>query len=52
MDRLEDERQRLAEQEGSAAEQVAMNKELAERKAEQIVLLEQPIAKLEAENTR
>jgi uncharacterized small protein (DUF1192 family) len=51
IDRLEDERQRLAEQEKLAAEQLAMNKQLTDMKAEQIALLEQQIAELEANNT-
>ena len=51
IDRLEDERQRLTEQEKLAAEQLAMNKKLADMKAEQIALLEQQIAQLEADNT-
>lgn len=49
IDRLEDERLRLAEQERLAAEQVAMNKKLTDMKAEQIELLEQQIAQLEAD---
>lgn len=48
VDRLEDEHQRLAEQERLAAEQVQMNKKLTDMKAEQIKLLEQQIAQLEA----
>ena len=40
IDRLEDERQRLAEQEKLAAEQLAMNKQLTEMKEEQIAQLE------------
>ena len=48
IDRLEDERKRLAEQEKIAAEQIAMTKQLTELKAEEIELLEQQIAKLEA----
>ena len=51
IDRLEDERQRMAEQEELAAEQLAMNKKLTEMKAEQIALLEQQIAELEANET-
>ena len=51
IDRLEDERQRMAEQEKLAAEQLAMNKKLTEMKAEQIALLEQQIAELEANET-
>lgn len=38
IDRLEDERQRLAEQEKLVAEQLAMNKQLTEMKEEQIAL--------------
>ncbi len=49
IDRLEDERKRLAEQEKIAAEQVVMTKQLTELKAEEIELLEQQIAQLEAE---
>ena len=49
IDRLEDERQRLAAQEKLAAEQIAMTKQLTELKAEEIVLLEQQIAQLEAD---
>lgn len=48
IDRLEDERKRLAEQEKIAAEQVTMTKHLTELKAEEIELLEQQIAQLEA----
>ena len=48
VDRLEDEHQRLAEQERLATEQVQMNKKLTDMKAEQIKLLEQQIAQLEA----
>lgn len=51
IDRLEDERQRMAEQEKLVAEQLAMNKKLTEMKAEQIALLEQQIAELEANET-
>ena len=51
IDRLEDERQRMAEQERLAAEQLAMNKKLTDMKAEQIALLEQQIAELEANET-
>ncbi len=51
IDRLEDERQRMAEQEKLAAEQLAMNKKLTDMKAEQIALLEQQIAELEANKT-
>ncbi|MGP5211004.1 hypothetical protein ACTXJ5_09445 [Psychrobacter alimentarius] len=51
IDRLEDERQRMAEQEKLAAEQLAMNKKLTDMKAEQIALLEQQIAELEANET-
>ena len=40
IDRLEDERQHLAEQEKLAAEQLAMNKQLTEMKEEQIAQLE------------
>ena len=50
-DRLNDERIRSAEQEKLLAEQMAMNKQLAEMKAEQIALVEQQIAQLEANNT-
>jgi hypothetical protein len=50
IDRLEDERQRLAEQEKSAAEQIVMNKQLTDMKSEQIKILEQQIAQLEATN--
>lgn len=48
VDRLDDERKRLIEQEKLAADQIAMNKKLTEMKAEQIKLLEQQIAELEA----
>lgn len=48
IDRLEDERKRLAEQEKIAAEQIVMTKQLTELKAEEIELLEQQIAQLEA----
>ena len=48
VDRLEDEHQRLAEQERLATEQVQMNKKLTDMKAEQIKLLEQQIAQLES----
>lgn len=48
VDRLEDEHQLLAEQERLATEQVQMNKKLTDMKAEQIKLLEQQIAQLEA----
>ncbi len=48
VDRLDDERKRLVEQEKLAADQIAMNKKLTEMKAEQIKLLEQQIAELEA----
>ncbi len=48
VDRLDDERKRLIEQEKLAADQIAMNKKLTEMKAEQIKLLEQQIAQLEA----
>ncbi len=51
VDRLEDERQRLIEQEKLAVEQVQMNKKLTDMKAEQIKLLEQQIAQLEAAQT-
>ncbi|MEN2751796.1 hypothetical protein AAIR29_09145 [Psychrobacter sp. FBL11] len=51
VDRLEDEHQRLIEQEKLAAEQVQMNKKLTDMKAEQIKLLEQQIAQLEAAQT-
>ncbi len=49
IDRLEDERQRLAAQEKLAAEQIAMTKHLTELKAQEIALLEQQIAQLEAD---
>ena len=49
IDRLEDERKRLAEQEKLATEQVAMTKQLTELKAEEIALIEQHIAQLEAD---
>lgn len=49
IDRLEDERHRLADQEKIAAEQVAMHEQLTDMKAEQIALLEQQIAQLEAD---
>lgn len=49
IDRLEDERLRLADQEKLASEQLAMNKQLTEMKAEQIALLEEQIAQLEAD---
>ncbi|MDE4454286.1 hypothetical protein [Psychrobacter sp. DAB_AL62B] len=49
IDRLEDERKRLAEQEKLATEQITMTKQLTEMKAEQIELLEQQIAQLEAD---
>lgn len=48
IDRLEDERQRLKEQEDRVVEQLAMTKSLTQMKAEQIDLLEQQIAELEA----
>lgn len=48
IDRLEDERQRLKEQEERVVEQLAMTKSLTQMKAEQIDLLEQQIAELEA----
>ncbi|MBF0657515.1 hypothetical protein IPZ60_02040 [Psychrobacter sp. NG25] len=47
-DRLNDETNRLIEQEKLLAEQLAMNKQLADMKAEQITLVEQQIAQLEA----
>ncbi|WP_025652576.1 MULTISPECIES: hypothetical protein [unclassified Psychrobacter] len=50
IDRLEDERKRFAAQEKLAAEQLAMNKKLTEMKEDQIALIEQQIAQLEAEN--
>ena len=50
-DRLDDETNRLVEQEKLLAEQLAMNKQLAEMKAEQITLVEQQIAQLEADGT-
>ena len=49
IDRLEDERKRLAGQEKLAAEQIAMTKQLTELKAQEIALLEQQIAQLEAD---
>ena len=49
IDRLEDELQRLAAQEKLAAEQIAMTKKLTELKAQEIALLEQQIAQLEAD---
>ena len=49
IDRLAYEKQRFAEQEKLAAEQLTMNKQLTDMKAEQIALLEQQIAQLEAE---
>lgn len=49
IDRLEDERKRLVEREKLAAEQIAMTKQLTELKAEEIALLEQQIAQLEAD---
>ncbi|MGM8885671.1 hypothetical protein ACS8FD_06985 [Psychrobacter sp. 1U2] len=49
IDRLADERQRLKEQENIDAEQVEMTKSLTQMKAQQIELLEQQIAELEAE---
>ncbi len=51
IDRLEDERKRWAAQEKLASEQLAMNKKLTDMKEEQIALLEQQIAQLEAEST-
>lgn len=50
IDRLADESKRFAEQEKLAAEQLVMNKKLTDMKAEQIALLEQQIAQLEAGN--
>jgi hypothetical protein len=50
-DRLNDETNRLVEQEKLLAEQLAMNKQLADMKAEQITLVEQQIAQLEADGT-
>ena len=50
-DRLNDETNRLVEQEKLLAEQLAMNKQLADMKAEQITLVEQQIAQLEAGGT-
>ncbi|WP_201588949.1 hypothetical protein [Psychrobacter fozii] len=50
-DRLNDETNRLVEQEKLLAEQLAMNKQLADMKAEQITLVEQQIAQLEASGT-
>lgn len=49
IDRLADERQRLKEQEDIDTEQVEMTKSLTQMKAQQIELLEQQIAELEAE---
>ena len=50
-DRLNDECTRAAEQEKLLTEQMTMNKQLSEMKAEQIALVEQQIAQLEANNT-
>ena len=50
IDLLEDKRKRFAEQEKLAAEQLAMNQQLTDMKAEQIALLEQQIAQLEADS--
>ena len=50
IDRLEDEYQRLIEQEKIAEEEVAMTKSVTDMKGEQIALLEQRIEKMEAEN--
>lgn len=52
IDRLNDEKQRFAEQERLAAEQIAMTKQLTQMKAEQIALLEAQIAQLEAQKRR
>lgn len=51
VDRLNDEHQRMIEQDELATKQVAMNQQLTDMKAEQIKLLEQQIAQLEAEKT-
>ncbi|MBP3946236.1 hypothetical protein [Psychrobacter sp. K31L] len=51
IDRLEDERKRWAAQEKLASEQLVMNKKLTDMKEDQIALLEQQIAQLEAEST-
>lgn len=51
IDRLKDERQRMAEQDKLAAEQLTMNEKLSDMKAEQIALLEQQVAELEADKT-
>ena len=48
IDRLEDERQRLAEQEKLTTEQITMSQQLTDMKADQIQLIEQQIAQLEA----
>ena len=48
IDRLADEHQRLKEQENIDAEQIEMTKSLTQMKAQQIELLEQQIAELEA----
>ena len=50
-DRLNDQGKRSFEQEKLLAEQLAMNKQLAEMKAQQITLVEQQIAQLEADGT-
>ena len=50
-DRLNDQSKRSFEQEKLLAEQLAMNKQLAEMKAQQITLVEQQIAQLEADGT-
>lgn len=50
IDRLADESKRFAAQEKLADEQLAMNKKLTDMKEDQIALLEQQIAQLEAEN--
>lgn len=51
IDRLNDEQSRLAEQEALALEQIEMTQDLSDMKAEQIKLLEQQIAQLEADTT-
>ncbi len=49
IDRLSDEKLRFAEQQRLAAEQVVISEQLTQMKAEQIALLEQQIAQLEAQ---
>ena len=49
IDRLADERKRFAEQEALITEQVTMNQQLTDMKAEQIELFEQQVAQLEAD---